>query len=173
MSVEGRDNFGKDPKFFVGTEVEHTPMYGERTLFVIGKQNPKEILMRALNHKCKHIYLGCGYCFSPETEIEWDEWHHVVNYLLDVEGVWVTVDYNVKYHEGVLEYGWNENERFISMISVPLPNIDLLNYNATVKIDDKAFKATNGGVWCHNVHELRDRSVFSKWDDYVGDEVIE
>ena len=46
MAVEGRDNFGEDPKFFVGVEVERSPLYGMPTLFVIDKQNPKEILQR-------------------------------------------------------------------------------------------------------------------------------
>ena len=44
--VEGRDNFGEDPKFFIGVEVEKTPLFGKETLFVVGKQNPKEILQR-------------------------------------------------------------------------------------------------------------------------------
>ena len=29
--------------YFVGTEVEHTPQYGERTLFVVGLRDPDEI----------------------------------------------------------------------------------------------------------------------------------
>ena len=59
------------------------------------------------------------------------------------------------------------------MISVPMPYVNQFNYNATLKIDDKAFKGPNGGVWCHQVHELRDRTKFTDWSKYVGDEVIE
>ena len=54
MAVEGRDNFGDDPKFFIGTEVEHTPLYGKRTLFVIGTLNPNEILHRCVDHAIDH-----------------------------------------------------------------------------------------------------------------------
>ena len=33
----------KDVRFFVGNEVEHTPAYGMRTLFVVGVQPTNEI----------------------------------------------------------------------------------------------------------------------------------
>jgi len=31
-----------DVKYFIGTEVEKTPFYGEKTLFVVGFRNPKK-----------------------------------------------------------------------------------------------------------------------------------
>ena len=55
--VEGRENFGEDPKFFIGKEVEKTPLHGRKTLFVIGRQNPKEILARCLNNKIDRIWV--------------------------------------------------------------------------------------------------------------------
>ena len=42
-----REGYTDDTKFFIGTEVERSPAYGQRTLFVIGRQNPKEIRARA------------------------------------------------------------------------------------------------------------------------------
>ena len=30
--------------FFIGTEVEHTPQFGKKTLFVVGLQNYEEII---------------------------------------------------------------------------------------------------------------------------------
>ena len=33
-----------DVSFFIGTEVEHTPAFGLRTLFVVGLQYPQIIL---------------------------------------------------------------------------------------------------------------------------------
>ena len=38
-----RDGYTDDTKIFISTEVEKSPAYGQRTLFVIGVQNPKEI----------------------------------------------------------------------------------------------------------------------------------
>jgi hypothetical protein len=57
------------------------------------------------------------------------------------------------------------------MISVKLPYINLFNYNATLKIDDRDFRATNAGVWCHSIHDLQNRAVFTDWSKYTKDEV--
>jgi hypothetical protein len=58
------------------------------------------------------------------------------------------------------------------MISVKLPYIQQLGYNATVKIDDKDFEATNPGVWCHSLHELQNRNNFTDWSKYTNDNVL-
>jgi hypothetical protein len=48
----------------------------------------------------------------------------------------------------------------------------MLGYNATIKLDDKDFAATNPGVWCHQLHDLKDRNKFTDWSKYTKDEVI-
>ena len=40
-------NQRQDVIYFIGTEVENTPMKGEQTLFVVGVQPPHEIQKRA------------------------------------------------------------------------------------------------------------------------------
>ena len=119
-----RKGHTEDTKFFIGTEVEHSPAYGQKTLFVIGPQNPKEILARALNNNCPHIYLGANQSYMPCSDQE-------------------------------------------------LPYINQFNYNATLKLDDKDFKATNPGVWSHSLHKLQDRKVFTDWSKYTKDEIID
>jgi len=71
-----RPGHTEEVKFFIGTEVEHSPAYGQRTLFVVGAQNPKEILARALNNNCPHIYLGANQSFSPQksSSLCWSLW---------------------------------------------------------------------------------------------------
>ena len=66
-----------------------------------------------------------------------------------------------------------EYDTFIPMISVKMPYMGQLGYNAVVKLDDKDFKATNPGVWCHSLHDLQDRKVFTDWTKYTKDEVID
>ena len=39
-----------DIQFFVGTEVEHTPMHSNTTLFVVGLQPIKDILKHVAHH---------------------------------------------------------------------------------------------------------------------------
>ena len=167
-----REGYTEDTKFFIGTEVEHSPAYGQRTLFVIGLQNPKEILARALNNNCPHIYLGANQSYRPTNAKEYQDWDFVLISLLK-EDIWVTLDFDVADAEEVLEGGMVEYDTFIPMISVKLPYINQFNYNATLKLDDKDFKATNPGVWSHSLHELLDRKVFTDWSKYTQDEIID
>tara|TARA_B100001057_G_scaffold493264_1_gene587343 strand:- start:1522 stop:2034 length:513 start_codon:yes stop_codon:yes gene_type:complete len=170
--LKNRDGHDRDTKFFIGTEVEHTPAYGQRTLFVVGLQNLKEILARALNNDCPHIYLGANQSFKPESDGEWEEWNFIIEGIVS-HNIWVTLDYDIKYHEEILEESWVEKNTFISMISVKLPYINQLNYNACIKIDDKGYNETNAGVWVHKAHDLQDRSKFTDWTKYTKDEIIE
>ena len=95
------------------------------------------------------------------------------NNLIKDTGIWVTLDFDVKYAEWVLESGMTEYDTFIPMVSVKLPYINQFNYNTTIKLDDKDFKATNPGVWCHSLHELQTRKTFTDWTKYTKDEIIE
>ena len=170
MDREGHE----DNKFFIGTEVEQTPAYGQRTLFVVGHQPKEEILARALNNSCPHIYLGANQSFNPKSTEEWKAWDTLLTDMLK-EGIWVTLDFDSGYanHEWFHDNGWNEYDKFIPMIAVRLPYIKQFNYNATIKLDDSSFKGKNSGVWCHQLHDLMDRSKYTDWSDYVGDKVID
>ena len=59
------------------------------------------------------------------------------------------------------------------MISVKLPHIRGFNYNATLKIDDTTWGYSNPGVWCHSLHSLKDRSVYTDWKEDKADEPID
>ena len=85
---------------------------------------------------------------------------------------WVTLDADVSQVEGLLEGGFTEHNRFIPMISVKLPYIDQLGYNACLKIDDKDFDASNPGVWVHRLHDLKEKAVFTDWSKYTTDTII-
>ena len=89
------------------------------------------------------------------------------------EGIWLTLDFDVSLAEEVLECGMTEYATFIPMISVKLPYMKQFNYNTTIKLDDKDFKATNPGVWCHSLHDLQTRETFTDWTKYTKDEIID
>ena len=158
--------------YFIGTEVEHTAMYGEKTLFIVGVKPVNDIIERALANGIRHLYFGTSQSFTPKTEIEWTAWTHMIRELLDKK-FWCTLDFDVKYTEQVLNCGFDEYNNYISMISVKLPYIKQFNYNATIKLDDTTWGHSNSGVWCHSLHKLQDRSVYTDWKDYKGDENIE
>lgn len=161
-------------KYFVGTEVEHTPAYGQKTLFVVGLQDSREIKDTAIKYACTHLYFGANQSF-PSLEIYdgdgWRPWERMIQDCLDTR--WLcTLDLDVSCAEGLLESSLVDYNNFIPMISVKLPYIRQFGYNATLKIDDKDFEATNPGVWCHSLHALQKRSVFTDWSKYTQDEVI-
>jgi len=158
--------------YFTGTEVENTAMKGERTLFVVGIQPVEEIVSRLKEHNIKHAYFGTSQSFAPESIDDWNNWTTMLVGILDL-GYVATLDYDVFYVKEVLECGFDEYDNFINMISVKLPYIKQFNYNATLKLDDNTWGDTNSGVWCHSIHSLMDRRVYTDWRDYVGDEVID
>lgn len=153
-------------EFFIGKEVEHSPAWMSHTLFVVGVQDPMVILKHALEHKCPHIYLGANQSFEPTTAFE--------SMLMAIvrDDIMCTLDFDVQHTEWVLESGATEYHNFIPMISVKLPYIQQLGYNATLKLDDKDFKASNPGVWCHRIHDLMDKETYTPWRRYTQDKVI-
>jgi len=171
MNREGHN----EVSFFIGTEVEHTPAFGKRTLFVVGLQDPQIVLQEAKNNEIEHIYFGANQSF-PALETNdgdgWRDWEVMVQDCLEA-GWLCTLDLDVRQVEGLLESALVEYHNFVPMISVKLPYIRQLGYNATIKIDDKDFAATNPGVWCHSLHDLQKREVFTDWSKYTKDEVIQ
>jgi hypothetical protein len=156
----------KDITFFTGIEIEKTPAYGMKTLFVVGVHDDQIITTMAKNNDCTHIYFGANQSFKTggvNDAQNWRMWEDMIYVCLE-EGYWCTLDLVVSEVEGLLESGLVEKQQFIPQISVKLPYLQQLGYNATIKIDDKDFKATNPGVWCHNLHDLLGRDRFTRWD---------
>jgi len=160
--------------FFVGTEVEHTPMHGERTLFIVGVQSADAIVQMATALDVKHIYFGANMSF-PNIDTNdadaWAPWEQMIKTCLKA-GFWCTLDLDVRQAEGLLESGLTENNRFVPMISVKLPYIAQFNYNTTIKIDDRTWGATNPGVWTHQLHDLMTNKTYTHWDQYTQDTTL-
>ena len=166
--------------FFIGTEVEHTPAHGKKTLFVVGLQPVEEIerlladAYLSIGGTVDHIYFGANMSFpnySVNDSNGWTEWENMIIPFLD-KGYWCTLDIDSHCAEGLVEGRLCEYSTFIPMLSVKLPYVQLLGYNATIKLDDKDFKASNPGVWCHSLHELRNRRNFTDWSEYTKDEIL-
>ena len=157
--------------YFTGVEIERTPAYGMRTLFVVGIQKVEEIISLAELHKCRHIYFGANQSYTPQDNNEMFVWDHMIQECL-TDGYWCTLDFDVSRTEDVLEGLMIGHRRFIPQVSVKLPYLTQLGYNATIKIDDKDFDATNPGVWCHRLRDLTTTETFTDWDQYGKDEII-
>ena len=160
--------------FFTGVEIEKTPAHGMKTLFVVGVQNAASILEMAGENYCEHIYFGANQSFpklATDDAEEWRPWERMIDQCLDA-GYWCTLDFDVSTVHGVLEMPVIGHRRFIPQISVKLPYLQQLGYNATIKLDDIDFEYSNPGVWCHSLHSLTTRETFTDWDQYGKDEII-
>jgi hypothetical protein len=87
-------------------------------------------------------------------------------------GLWCTLDFDVAVVQGVLECTFIGHRRFIPQISIKLPYLTQLGYNATIKLDDLDFDHSNPGVWCHRLRDLTTTESFTDWDQYGKDEII-
>jgi hypothetical protein len=160
-----------DAVFFTGVEVEHTPAFGMKTLFVTGVQDIGEIEEQFANHKCEHIFFGANHSLDAHDYDTWEAWENMIEHFLE-QDILCTLDIALAQSEQFLDGPLVESDNFIPQIRVPLPYIKQFNYNTTLKLDDKDFKATNPGVWCHNLHDLMDRSKFTPWAAYGNDEIV-
>ena len=167
MKREGHE----EAKFFYGTEVEHTPAFGMPTLFVVGIQQEEWIAYR-MNGR-RHIYFGANQSF-PNPGVNdaeaWKPWEDMLREFLERDYL-CTLDLDVSSVAGLIESGLCDYHNFIPMISVKLPYIQQLGYNATLKLDDHDFAATNPGVWCHSIHTLQNRDHFTDWSKYTKDQL--
>jgi hypothetical protein len=162
--------------FFTGVEVEKTPAFGKKTLFVTGVKPVEEIETHFNNEKCEHIFFGANHSFNPGIDFPkdadaWEEWENMIMPFLK-KGIMCSLDLPLSHAEALLESGMIENDLFIPQIRIPLPYIKQYNYNTMIKLDDKDFNATNPGVWCHSLHDLMDRSKFTDWTKYGLDKIL-
>jgi len=164
-------NVGVD--FFFGKEVEHTPAFGMDTLFVSGVHSVEviESKLAVATYETKHIFFGANHSFNPTDYEEWKSWEEMITHFLKA-GYLCSLDIPMSAVEEFNDGGLNEFDNFIPQIRVPIPYIKLWNYNTMIKVDDKGFKASNPGVWCHSLHDLQDRSKFTDWSKYTKDIVI-
>ena len=62
-----------DVEYFVGNEVEKTPAYDKKTLFVVGIKSYRDILKLATRNDCDHVYLGANQSFDLTGEYGTEE----------------------------------------------------------------------------------------------------
>mgnify|MGYP003507327864 CR=1 FL=1 len=171
MNREGHNSV----EYFIGPEVEHTPAYSKRTLFVVGKQDVSQIERMAREYKTPHIFMGANHSFGYENPGDNTYWDNTITSLLD-KGFWVTLDYQAHLHEAVLKMlnpGIWQSRLFVPLLGVRIPKVQTSSPNLTIKIDDIDFNATNEGVWCIHHHEITDANRFTPWQDYATDAVLE
>ena len=157
--------------YFVGYEVEKTPAYQQKTLFIEGIQDTQEIMTFFRKEGCKHLFFGANHSFNPKEHNEWQDWEDMIKKFLK-EGYLCSLDIPIALAEDFLECELVDYNNFIPQLRVPVPYVKQWNYNTMLKIDDKDFKASNPGVWCHRLHNLLDEEKFTDWAEYGLDKPL-
>lgn len=173
MKRDYSDGVKNDVIFFTGIEIEKTPAYKLKTLFVVGVQPLEEIINLYRANNCEHIYIGANHSFTSDSVSEyiWPQWQGMVKGLLELN-ILVTLDFDLAYLPYIQSSELCNYNNFIPQISVKIPNIKMLNYNTTLKIDDIDFNATNPGIWCHRLHDLQAITQFTGWNEYGKDDSL-
>jgi hypothetical protein len=172
MKRDYENGVSDTPIFFTGVEVEKTPAFGMKTLFVTGVQNYNEIMEYYTNEQCEHIFFGANHSYNPKTSDNFEDWDLMIRAFTD-QDILCSLDIPSTINlEWFLDGGLVESDYFIPQLRVVVPYVKQWNYNTMIKIDDKDFKATNPGVWCHSLHDLMDREKFTDWSKYSLDKPL-
>lgn len=148
--------------YAVGPEVEHTPVFSAKTLFVNGIRKVEQMTEFATLNGCKHISLGAFDSFQKNKK-----WNDIISALL-ASGLHVSLHYPAETHEYLLQTLDNAiwgHPYFIPIVVITLPRIRDLNKNFMFKFSDEV-GGTNLGVWCSPAREVLDSNRFTPWDDY-------
>jgi len=144
--------------YYIGPEVNHTPAFSKKTLFVEGFQNTEAIESVARENKTPHISLSCDHEDDAARS-----WNNQLTELLD-KGFMVTLNYPAALHNQLmfsLSKGVLQSRNFVPLPCVLLYNMSILNPNLTVKIDD----GSGEGTWTMHYHELMDSNRFTAVQD--------
>jgi hypothetical protein len=156
--------------YFTGIEVEKTPVYGTKTLFVVGLPSVEEI--GTMLGDCKHVYFGANHSCDPHSADEWQEWESAIAQCISAYTVHCTLDIAHSQAHNLTHSALQHNPLFIPMIRIAFPNAAKWSANTVLKIDDTTFDYSNPGVWCHQLRALQTHSAFTPWSEYADDEII-
>ena len=156
-------------RVFSGIEIEHTPAYGKRTLFLARNDlTVDQIKEFAHTNNCEAIYYGANRTYMHSHGMQLSQ----IQTLLK-EGFWITVDYPFALHLAVKQKFnsvWN-NPKFIPFCSLIFPDTEQ-DSNLCFKVDDVDFNKTNPGVWTMSMTDFKKQAGFTQWDEYKKDEPI-
>mgnify|MGYP001280664010 FL=1 len=169
MQRDYTTGYKEDVKVFSGIEIEHTPAYGKQTLFLARNDLTfDQIISLAVASDAEAIYFGANRTYMHSHAMQVAQIHQ----LLD-RGYWVTVDYPYELHRLVSKKFatcWTD-EKFIPFCSIIFPFTED-DKQLCFKVDDEDFNKTNTGVWSMSMEDFKDKSGFTKWDQYKKDQPI-
>ena len=104
MERKYKDGTKKDITFFIGTEIEKTPAYGLKTLFVVGLQSIENV-KEHLHADISHIFFGANHSFHADNHLEWNKWENMIRAFLEADKLCsldIPLENSETFHESVL-----------------------------------------------------------------------
>ena len=132
MKRDYSNSENKKAVFFTGVEVEKTPAFGLKTLFVVGVQPCVDIQNWYESENCEHIFFGANHSFHADNHLEWNKWENMIRAFLEADKLCsldIPLENSETFHESVLV----EYDNFIPQIRVPLPYIKMWNFSRFVR----------------------------------------
>ena len=93
-------------------------------LYVFGLQNPKDILIRALNHNCNIIRLGYKNSFTPETIEPVNDWNFIFESLTEAK-INIELEVTEQYREHIEAWDWCNYNNFTPLYNTPIEPSDI------------------------------------------------
>jgi hypothetical protein len=152
--------------YILGREHRKTPAYNMQTL-TLPKLYPVKSINRAKPEFCKHLSFS-----SPDPDIsksDFLKWVVTIKFFLDAD-YWCTLEIHPSHWNYLQKSPLVDYPRFILLVKLSLANINKAGYNTCIVIDDAEFGGSNGGVWTHDLHDLRQRQYFTRWDESMVDQ---
>ena len=174
MKRDYKDGVSTAVNFFVGTEVEKTAYYGQKTLFVVGPQPVDLIVTHAESAGVTHVFIGANHSFKA-----CGQFYDLVEALCS-RGYNVSID--CLYDEALeaAEYFDKKNRDLFSSVCIiaqvkcPKSNVLMARGNTSLKIDDISFNATNPlGVYVIPFTHDELMGYNTPWSEYSSDEVLQ
>lgn len=149
--------------YAVGPEIEHTPVFSSKTLFVNGIRSVSQMLEFAEKDHCKHICLGAFDSFQKNKK-----WNEIISQLLNAE-LHVSLHYPADADDFLLEAltadVWG-HPYFIPVIVISMSGVADRSKNLMLKVGDGYQPESNPGVWTIPMREVLDSNRFTPWGDF-------
>ena len=151
---------------YIGNEYLHTIAKDKKTLFVEGLEDHDKLTNLMVDYGLDHIHLGIKNSFIVEHVLDWDtlnQWDKVIEELKKWN-YWITLEYDLRHLTAILEYSWDEYNKFVGVINIDIPYIEQLNYHSTIVLNNyNEEEKSNIGIWNHSLHELKNKQNFIDW----------
>jgi hypothetical protein len=159
----------QQPDYVMGDEVENTPAYGKKSLFITSVADYDLIEQMAKDHNIKQLYFEFIWAIDNHPNAipkVIKDFRKALKYFLD-KGYLCGLDTPAEYAEKFADL--HKYKNLINNIAIDIPKLDKYNDNTVVKLRDAKFGGDNGGVYVTPLNKIMTDKNFTSWGDFGPD----